>query len=231
MGTCSCTGSSGSRSSWPGDRAGGILILWRPFSSPQLSWSPCSTCWRTQSLCHTLSGIILSIVINIENLWCCEIPGFGQTSPSTRSQTSARPYKPTIQTSITENEVYTATTNLLTFGRCPIADQMVEAQRKSLNERNIFFLNVFPGNLVLQYSNSKVIDVVVPSISTGNHEVISLLAQGGGESGGQGGGQVDHDGCRDALEASTYRESSTCSPVLKAGTSLQWQIKMKFVLA
>ena len=149
------------------------------------------------------------------------LPGFGQTSPSTRSQTSARPCKPTIQTSITENEVYTATTNLLTFGRCPIADQMVEAQRKSLNERNIFFLNVFPGNLVLQYSNSKVIDVDVPSISTGNHEVISLSAQGGGESGGQGGGQVDHDGCRDALEASTYRESSTWSPVLKAGTSLQ----------
>jgi len=58
--------------------------------------------------------------------------------------------------------------SLLTFGRCPIADQMVEAQRKSLNERNIFFLNVFPGNLVLQYSNSKVI-IVVPSISTGNH--------------------------------------------------------------
>ena len=70
-----------------------------------------------------------------------------------------------------------------------------------------------------------------PSISTGDHEVISLLAQGGGEPGGQGGGQVDHDGCREALEVSTYRESSTCSPVSKAGPSLQWRIKVKFVLA
>ena len=151
---------------------------------------------------------------------CCEIPGFGQTFPSTQSQTSARPYMPAIQTSIIETKAYTAATNLLAFGRCPIADQMVQAQRKSLNEGNIFFLNVFPGNLVFPCLSSKVIDVFVPSISTGNHEVISLLAQGGGKPGGQGGGQVDHDGRREVLEVSTSQESSTCSPVSKADTSL-----------
>ena len=91
----------------------------------------------------------ISIVMGIENLWYCEIPGFGQTCPSTQSRTSARPCKPTIQTSMVKTEANTATTNLLAFGRCPIADQMVEAKRKSLNEGNIFFLDVFPGNLVM----------------------------------------------------------------------------------
>ena len=86
---------------------------------------------------------------------------------------------------------------------------------KGTSFSRMFFLEIW-----FAYSNSKVVDVVVPSISTGDHKVISLLAQGGGEPGGQGGGQVDHDGCREVLEVSTSQESSTCSPVSKADTSL-----------
>ena len=106
--------------------------------------------------------------------------------------------------------------NLLAFLRGSVADQMVEAQRKSLNEGNILIVNGFSEEFIgLKISNSC---GIIPSVSLGGHEVFSLFSQGGGQPSCQGGTEVDHDAA-DLLDGAEGQPALLQAHFCKEGVS------------
>ena len=106
--------------------------------------------------------------------------------------------------------------NLLAFLGGSVADQMVEAQRKSLNEGNILIVNGFSEEFIgLNISNSC---GIIPSVSLGGHEVFSLFSQGGGQPSCQGGTEVDHDAA-DLLDGAEGQPALLQAHFCKEGVS------------